>query len=106
MSTANEERKPAPRDTASPKTDRIAETFEGQVVSLAGDRLVMKNKDGKECSHTLAKDAKLTCDGDTCRTEALKPGRQIRVTTKKGDRNIAAGVECLNKQATFAQPCS
>ena len=68
---------------------------------MTGSKLVMANKEGKECSHTLAKDAKLTCDGTVCKAEDLKAGSKIRVTTKKDDRNVATGIECLEKHAEF-----
>ena len=79
--------------------------FEGMVVSMAGDTLVMKSKAGTEYTHTLATDAKLTCDGNDCQAADLKAGRKIRVTTKRDDRNVAIGIESLNKNAEFAQ-CS
>ncbi len=58
-------------------------------------------KEGKECSHTLAKDAKLTRDGAQCNAADLKPGHKIRVTT----HNVATGIEALDKHAEFAK-CS
>ena len=64
MSTVNEEKKAAHQGTASHKTEPCCHTtFDGKVVSMTGDKLVVANKEGKQCSHTLAKDAKLTRDG-------------------------------------------
>ena len=105
MSTCNEEKKVAPQDAAVPKKERSSNTFDGKVVSMTGNKLVMTNKAGKEYSHTLATDAKLTCDGTVCKPEDLKAGNKIRVTTKKDDRNMATGIESLDKDAEFAQ-CS
>ena len=75
--------------------------FEGKVISLAGNKLVMRNKEGTAYSHTLAKDAKLTWDGKACKAEDLKAGTDIRVTTKKDDRNVAtaSNVSTKNKEA-------
>jgi ribosomal protein S17 len=106
MSTVNEERKEGPHDTAISKKQLSSNTFEGKVVSMTGDKLVMTNKEGKEYSHTLAKDAKLTCDGTACKAEDLTAGSKIRVTTKKDDRRVATGIECLDKNVEFAQCCS
>lgn len=100
-----EVKKAAPQDAAGPQKVPVASTFDGRIVSLNGDKLVMSNKDGKEFSKTLADDAKLTCDGTVCKSGDLKPGHKIRVTTKADDRTVATGIESLNKNAEFAQ-CS
>lgn len=105
MSTVTEEKKAAPQDAAGPQTVPVSNTFDGRIVSLNGDKLVMSNKEGKEYSKTLADDAKLTCDGTVCKAEDLKAGHKIRVTTKADDRSVATGIESLNKNADFAQ-CS
>ena len=89
--------------SASDKKESSSKTFDGSVVSMTGDKLVMKSNAGTEYSHTLAVDAKLTCDGKDCQAAELKAGRKIRVTTKKDDRNMATGIEALNKNAEFAQ---
>lgn len=106
MSTVNEDTKHDPQSAAAPKKVIFSNMFEGKVVSMTGDKLVMASRDGKEFSHTLAKDAELTCDGTVCKTEDLKAGRKIRVTTKKDDRNVATGIESLDKNAEFAERCS
>ena len=102
ISTVLEEPRLAP-PSDSQKKEPSSKTFEGSVVSITGDKLVMKSKTGTEYSHTLATDAKLTCDGAACKAADLKSGRKIRVTTKKHDRNVATGIEALNKNAEFAQ---
>jgi hypothetical protein len=76
---------------------------EGKFVSLTGNKLVMTSNDGKQSTLSLAKDAKLTCDGTSCRAQDLKAGGKIRVTTKKDDKTIATGIESLKKNAKFAQ---
>jgi hypothetical protein len=99
-------KKEAAREAASTKQEPSSSTFEGKVVSLTGNKLVMRNKEGAACSHTLAKDAKLTYDGKPCKTDDLKAGTEIRVTTKKDDRNVATGIECLTKNKETANCCS
>ena len=107
MSTVNEEKKATHQGAADHKSESCCHTatFDGKVVSMTGDKLVMSNKEGKECSHTLAKDAKLTRDGTVCKAADLKAGNKIRVTTKKDDRSVATGIESLDKHAEFAK-CS
>lgn len=77
-------------------------THDGKVVSVTGDKLVMSNKDGKEHSHTLSKDAKVTCDAKACKLGDLKAGFKIRVTTKSDDQKIATQVEAIDKNRMFA----
>lgn len=105
MSTVNEQKIITPPAAACDNHEPCGNTFEGKVVSLIGSNLVMKNLEGKEFSHTLAKDAKLTCDGAVCEAEALKPGSKVRVTTLQDDKNVATGIESLDKKSEFAQ-CS
>jgi hypothetical protein len=90
---------------ADTKKQPASNTFEGEVVSLTGNKLVMRNKEGTAYSHTLAKDAKLTWDGKACEGDDLKAGIEIRVTTKKDDRNVATGIECLTKNKETANCC-
>ncbi len=75
---------------------------DGKFVSVTGDQLVMANRNGKEHSHTLAADAKVTCDGNVCKAADLKAGMKIRVTTKKDDKKLATHVEALDKNTLFA----
>ncbi len=75
---------------------------DGKFVSFSGDQLVMAHKNGKEHSHTLAADAKVTCDGSVCKAADLKAGMKIRVTTKKDDKKVATQVEALDKNTLFA----
>jgi hypothetical protein len=88
------------------KSAEKGETHEGTVVSVTGDKLIMKAKakDGQEAiehTHKLADNARVTCDGKECKLEDLKPGQKIRVTTKKGDKEMATKVEALDKNERF-----
>ena len=49
--------------------------------------------DGKQHCHTVAKDAKVTCDGHASKAADLKAGTGVRVTTSKDDKNVATAVE-------------
>jgi hypothetical protein len=79
-----------------------ADTHDGKVVSVTKSKLVMTGTDGKKHSHTVAADAKISCDGTACKLEDLKAGLRIRVTTKNGNRDVAIRVEALNKNERFA----
>jgi hypothetical protein len=106
MSTLNEENEVVSQDACGHKKEPCTNTFDGKVVSITGNKLVMVNKEGKHCSHTLATDAKLTRDGANCHAADLKVGSKIRVTTKKEDRGVAIGIESLDKHAEFGKCCS
>ena len=82
-------------------------THEGTVVSVKGDKLVMKSKaepgqEAREHTHMLAPGAKITCDGKACKLDDLRAGQKVRVTTKAGDQTVATRVEALDKQRTFS----
>lgn len=86
------------------RADQAADTstHEGKVVSMAGDKLVMTGKDGAEHSHVLTASAKLTCDGKICKSEDVKAGMKIRVTTtKKDDKQTVTRIEALDKNTSF-----
>ena len=105
IATIVEELELTPEGAAIPKTNFFSKRFEGTIVSMTGDKLVMSSQAGTEYSHTLAMDVNLTCDGTVCKAEDLKAGLKIRVTTQEDDRNVATGIESLNKNAEFTQ-CS
>ena len=103
ITTIVEEKRLVTHDVKITKKKSSPKTFEGRIVSMTGNKLVMSSKEGTEYSHTLAKDAKLTCDGAVCKAETLKPGHKIRVTTIKDDRHVVSDIESLNKNADFAE---
>lgn len=103
MSTVNDENRAAPDAASLRDTAPSANMFEGEFVSVSGVKLVMKSKAGKQYSHTLAKDAKLTCDGTPCKAEDFKAGSKIRVTTTREDRKTATGIDALDKYDEFAK---
>jgi hypothetical protein len=80
-----------------------ANTHDGKVVSISGNKLVMTSQAGQQHSHTVAVDAKVCCDGTACRTQDLKVGSKIRLTTQQDDKNIAVRIESLDKNTEFAQ---
>jgi hypothetical protein len=77
---------------------------DGKLVSISGDRLVMKDTEGSdEHTYALAVDAKVTCDGADCGAADLKPGMRIRVTTDREAAQNAIQVEALDKNPDFAR---
>jgi predicted ribosome-associated RNA-binding protein Tma20 len=78
---------------ATEKKDACANTHDGKVVSVSGDKLTTTCGDGKQHSHTVAKDAKVTCDGTASKASDLKAGTPVRVTTHKDDKTVATAVE-------------
>jgi len=60
-------------------------THDGKVVSVKGGKLTMETK-GKEITHEVATNAKITCDGKDCQLNDLKSGQLIRVTVDNNDR--------------------
>ena len=76
------------------------DTHEGKIVKVDGNKLTMSDKEGKnEHTHTLAADAKVTCDGKECKVADLKPGVAVKVTTKKGDKDTVVKVDARTKDA-------
>jgi flavoprotein len=82
---------------------RNAHIFEGRVVSVAGNVLVMRNREGQETERTLTDDATVICDGTPCQAGDLKSGKRIRVTTRREDFLAATKVEALDRLAVFAR---
>jgi hypothetical protein len=83
------------------KNATYANTHDGKLVSMSATSFVMTGKDGKEHSHTLATDAKVTCDGKPCKIGDLEAGMKIRVTTSQTDKNSAINIEALDKDTEF-----
>lgn len=75
-----------------------ADTAEGTVVKAADGKLTIADKDKKEHSCTVAKDAKISCDGKVCKLEDLKKGVKVKVTLEgTGDKAMATKIEGSTK---------
>ena len=69
-------------------------THTGTVVSAADGKLTMAGKDGKEHTHAVAKDAKISCDGKDCTLADLKKGQTATITLEKqGDDTVVIKIE-------------
>ena len=84
-------------------TETCAKTHEGKVVSVIGDKLTTTCGEGKQHCHTVAKDAKVTCDGHNSKAADLKAGTCVRVTTTKDDKTVATAVESGKHIPAMAQ---
>jgi hypothetical protein len=102
MSTVNQGKSSSPNKQAL-TGDACANTHDGEVVSITGTKLVTKCNQGNEHKYSLDKDATITCDGKSCKTDSLAVGKKVRVTTKQDDSTVATNVESLNKQTAFAE---
>ena len=77
-------------------------THDGKLVSITENKLVMTGKNGKEHSHILSAYVKLSCDGQPCKWNEMKPGTKIRVTTKSEETQSVVQIEAIDKQELFA----
>ncbi len=68
-------------------------SHDGKVVSVVGDKLTTTCNEGKQHCHTMAKDAKVTCDGKASKAADLNAGTCVRVTTSKDDKTVATAIE-------------
>ena len=74
-------------------TQTTAKTHDGTVVGVAGDKLNTTCSKGAHHCHTMAKDAKVTCDGKASHAADLKAGTPVHVTLHKDDKTVATAVD-------------
>jgi len=101
ISTKPEDKQVVTRIEALDKQGAFDGTHDGKLVSITETKLVMTGKNGKEHSHMLSAYAKLTCDGQPCKWDELKPGTKIRVTTKSEETQAVVRIEAIAKQEVF-----
>jgi hypothetical protein len=89
------------RVEALENNEEFSSTQDGKVVSMAGDKLVMTNKEGKEITCTLTGDARITIDGKASRIEDLKAGTRIRVTVLGNGKQQTSQVEAIVNNQDF-----
>ncbi len=89
-----------PQCLSVPKT--IRDSYDGTLVGLTGDELVMSTEDNQQHTFTIAKDAYVCCDGVTCTTADLETGSKIRLTAHVDHNNVATIIESLSNQIDFA----
>jgi|688.fasta_scaffold2465205_1 hypothetical protein len=67
---------------------------DGKLMKVSGDKLTSTTAKGDEHTYTVAKDAKVTCDGKDSKTSDLKTGATIRMTICKDDKNKVTAIDC------------
>jgi hypothetical protein len=73
-------------------------TVDGTVVKAGDSKLTIADKDKKEHSCTVAKDARISCDGKECKLEDLKKGVKVMVTLEgTGEKAMATKIEASTK---------
>src|SRR5215831_13420717 len=58
------------------------QAVDGKVVKAGDGKLTIEDKEKKEHTCEVAKDAKITCDGKECKLDELKKGVKVKVTLK------------------------
>jgi len=73
----------APAKAAEPQIHK------GTVVSATAERLTIKDRSGREQTHLVSKETKVTINGQPGRLENLKPTTLVQVTTEGGDKVVS-----------------
>jgi hypothetical protein len=102
VTTQTNDAKLVTRIEAIDKNKSFVDTHDGEVVSITGTKLVMTIKGGKEHSHALTKEVKVTCDGKVCKSSDLKPGMKIRVSSESEAPHTVTQIEAIDKNLKFA----
>ena len=79
------------------------QVHKGTVVSASNGRLVMKDMAGKEHTHLVSKDTKVTINGQPGRLEQLTPTMQVRVATEGADKVVSISTVDDDKHAPAAE---
>ena len=88
--------RPDTKDDKQGKEGKDGNTHSGKFVNAKGEKqFTMTDRDGKsEHTHTLARNATITCDGKACKLSDLKAGTMIKVTVEERDgKKVATKVE-------------
>jgi hypothetical protein len=88
---------------AKPRTQNHPHT--GTFVSATAGKLVMTGRAGKEHSHALAKDVKVTIDGKPGAVAGLKKGMTVSVTTDTSGA-VTSIATVAAKPVTAAKPAT
>jgi hypothetical protein len=84
-------------------TKASADIHDGKIISMTDDKLTTTCGAGKQHCHTVAKDAKVTCDGKAAKTADLKAGMQVKVTIDQNDAEVATHVDCCKQTPAAAK---
>jgi len=81
-------------DAAKDK-DATGSTVTGTVSKVSADSITVTDSNGKDYMLTIAKDAKITCDGKSCQLADLDPSKvkSVTVTLNTDDKTKAERIE-------------
>jgi hypothetical protein len=102
MSSFNLTRTVAMHNTDIRVQELSSYSFEGQVVRITDNILVMTSIEGRECSYKCSENVNMVCNGRDYEAQKITYGRKIRVTTNINERNTIAEIEFIDKNAEFA----
>ncbi len=81
-------------DMKTEKTQVAANSCDGKLVNIKGDKLTSTCAKGHDHHYSLAKDAKVSCDGKDSSLADLKVGSTIRMTMSKDDKSKIMAIDC------------
>lgn len=67
---------------------------DGRVVEVSGNRLTSTCSKGDDHQYTIAKDAKITCNGKVGTLSDIEEGSTIRMTMCQDDKNKVTAIDC------------
>jgi hypothetical protein len=65
-------------------------TYDVKIKTVEAHKLTVTGKDGKDYTKTVAKDAKISCDGKDCKLSDLKAGLSAMVTVSADEITVVA----------------
>lgn len=74
-----------------------ANTCDGKLVSITGDKFETACGVGNQHCHTLVKGAVVTCDGKPGKVTDLKAGLQVKIAMDEDEKTMATHVECCKR---------
>jgi len=75
--------------TINPTLAAEPQIYKGTVVSATNSQLVLKDATGREQTHLVSRETKVTINGRVGRLEELKMSTRVRVTTDGGDKVVS-----------------
>lgn len=75
---------------------------DGRLVSLADDRLTLKDRTGYPHEFTLAENVACTLDGEACEPDDLRDDMTVRLTSSREAPMVVERIEALHQQTSFA----
>jgi anti-sigma-K factor RskA len=79
------------------KEKAAASTVTGTVAKTGADSISVTDKDGKTHELTVAKDAKIQCDGKDCKLADLTKGTMVTVTLNADNKTQADKIDAKTK---------